>query len=282
MARKIGLSFLGLGTIFFAFMMGVQLYNSSFDMGAVDIRLFIAFLSGVITIGRMLFGLPQHTVSAETLEKEYEDILKNVFQYEPKLRKKLLQAISLYNKNKYRSAIYMLNILLKSCGTNCDIATVNFFLALCYDDQNLQAQAIEHYLQAITYSPTNDTAFSNLGLIYKKMGNFQDAIDCYKKAVAINPNNFFAHNNIAIIHLDMMEADEAIKSAVEALEIKPNMYQAMNTLAMAFSLKTDKVSAEKYFQQSVLNGCPNAVALRAMMNNIATKAQETQGKTSDD
>lgn len=60
-----------------------------------------------------------------------------------------------------------------------DFSAVHFFSALCYDDQELWTQALEHYLQAIRYNPVNDTALSNAGLIYKKMGKTKEALDCY-------------------------------------------------------------------------------------------------------
>lgn len=276
MARKIGLIVLCLGTVCFASMIGFQLYSSGFNISSVDARAFVAFLTGVIAIGRMLVSQPQHTINTSVVEKEYTDILENVFSKEPKARKKLLQAIVLYNQNKFRSAINRLITLLKTCDTNKDASAVHFFLALCYDDQELWTQALEHYLQVVRHNPANDTALSNAGLIYKKMGNINDAIDCYRKAIAVSSDNAFSYNNLAIIYLDIMEVDNAIKAAENALGIKRNMYQAMNTLAMAYSLKNDKQSAEKYFQQSVINGCPDADVLRTMMNHMTVKSQEMQ------
>jgi hypothetical protein len=54
------------------------------------------------------------------------------------------------------------------------------------------------------------------------------------------------------------------------------MYQAMNTLEMAYSLKNDKQSSEKYFIQCVINGSPNVDAPRTMMNHMTVESQEIQ------
>ena len=276
MVRKIGLAFLCLGTAFFACIIGVQFYSSNFDVGAVNARMVMAFLTGVIAIGRMLTNRPQYTFRVAVLEKEHAHTLKDVFLENKKARKKLMKAIVQYNENKFRDAINILTELLKSCETNNDLAAVHLFLALCYDDQELWKQSLEHYVQVIRHDTTNDTAHSNAGLIYKKMGNFNDAIDCYKKAIAINPGNAFAYNNIAGTYLNMLDADSAIESALKTLEIKSNMYQAMNTLALAYSFKNDKESAEKYYQLSVVNGCPNASHLRMMMSQMTSQYQKIQ------
>lgn len=66
-----------------------------------------------------------------------------------------------------------------------------------------------------------------------------------------------------------MDTGNAIFYATEALKIKPDMHQAMDALALAYSLIGDKDLSEKYYQQSVLNGCKDADLLRTRMNQLA-------------
>lgn len=224
----------------------------------------------------MLIRKPRRAANTSTVEKAYADIIKDSFPYSPNNRKKILKAIVLYNENKFKRAIKKLERLLKICRGGIEISAANFFIALCYEEQGIWSQAIEHYLEVIRYNPKNDTALSNLGLIYKKNGKFIEALEFYNKAIEVSPGNAFAYNNLAVLYLDMMETDNAIIAAEEALKIKPSMYQAMNTLAMAYALKKDKHSAEKYYKQSILNGCSDAPALREIMKQVAENVLETQ------
>ncbi|HHV97523.1 MAG TPA: hypothetical protein GXX37_13845 [Clostridiaceae bacterium] len=106
-------------------------------------------------------------------------------------------------------------------------------------------QALEHFQQAISHKPANDIAFSNAGLIYKKMVKINEVFDCYRETTSVNPDNTISYNNIDIIYLDIMKMYGSIKAAKEGatkaakggFRIKLNMYQAINTLAQAYSLK---------------------------------------------
>ena len=68
-------------------------------------------------------------------------------------------------------------------------------------DQNY-TQAQEYFEQAIKLDPKSWTIQNNLGIIYKKLGQYQKAIDIFQKIIDNNPKIPEPHNNLANIFKD--------------------------------------------------------------------------------
>ena len=73
------------------------------------------------------------------------------------------------------------------------------------------------YLNAINCGFHHETAFSNLGIIYKKTGREKKAIAVYKRAIAKNPNFADAHSNLGNLYKALGNLDQALTSAPQIL-----------------------------------------------------------------
>lgn len=241
----------------------------------------IALAGTIVAITRM--AAPQNTsaINREYL-KIYDCIIGDAFRYNPKAQRKMLKAIAFYNRDKYKSAIKAFLSLEDHCVSENERFVVSFFIALCYDDLQIYDIAKAKYKEAISHNENSDTAWSNLGLIHKLLGEYDDAITCLEKAIAIEKKNQQAYSNIASLYLSLLEYEKAIKYAQSAIEIVPNMYQALEILALAYAGKNDKETAEKYYQKSIINGCSDPEILREMIDGLYKGHHSVLNKSNND
>ena len=84
------------------------------------------------------------------------------------------------------------------------------------------SKAMECFDKAIDLDPLNYLAWSNKGLILKKLNRKEDAIACYDKAIEINPTFPNAWFNKGVLLGTIGKIDEAITCLDEVLKIKPD------------------------------------------------------------
>lgn len=129
-------------------------------------------------------------------------------------------------------------------------------------------QSIQYYNQALKLNPRYPEAFSNKGLAYEKLGQFDDAVACYDKAIEINPKdartyynrggvraqrkqwnkavndynkaNYYhkkfpeAYLNIGAIYANLGNYEEAIFEYNKAIELNPDYAKAYFHRGMTF------------------------------------------------
>jgi tetratricopeptide (TPR) repeat protein len=81
---------------------------------------------------------------------------------------------------------------------------------------------VASYNKAINFKPDLVEAYSNIGNVFKILGNLDEAVAGYNKAIAINPEYAEAHSNLGNALRDLGKLDEAVVSYENALTIKPN------------------------------------------------------------
>lgn len=69
-------------------------------------------------------------------------------------------------------------------------------------------------------------AYTNLGLVYQKMGQLGNALENYEKAIALDQNDYIAYNNRGTIFDKLGQFDKAIQSYNKAVTLKPDDYRA--------------------------------------------------------
>ena len=194
--------------------------------------------------------------SNKIYEKAYAKEIGSAFSRPDtkKYKNKLLSALALYNDNNYPAAIKTLEALEKVCNTADDYSAVLLFKALCYTDSGSPETAISEYETLFKYNEKHSQAWSNLGILQKKLGHNAESLNCYENAVKYDPTNAHAYNNIAQAYLADCEWSKVIEPAERALELKNNLYQADTALTVAyFALgKTDE--SKKHFEHAVANG----------------------------
>lgn len=183
----------------------------------------------------------------------YGKIIGNAFEEEPKLEKQLYSAIDDFNKNAYAAAIRKLQKMDEKCTRSAQRFAVQFFTALCYENQNNYPAAIEAYQKALTLRQ-HSSAASNLGMCYMKTGNFDRAVEFYQLAARLDSKNPYPLNNIAQLYIRQGDYESAIAYALQALEREQNFRQASDALAVCYAMLGDQQQYAQYYRRSITCG----------------------------
>ncbi len=81
-------------------------------------------------------------------------------------------------------------------------------------------ESIKLYTKYLEASPSDATAFNELGLVLKRDGRLQEAREAYGKAIAAEPKYPEAYNNLAVVQMAVGEFTEAKKNLQKAMELK--------------------------------------------------------------
>ncbi|MBQ8003460.1 MAG: tetratricopeptide repeat protein [Clostridia bacterium] len=251
--------------VVFLLAMGVSVYG--IVTGDEEIReeiprMIVVAISFAAVIVKVATGQGSRRRSLSFYENHYKKELENAFFYEPKKKKRLLEATRFYDENKYKKSLKILKKLKNECDCWEDCCAVGLFMGLCYTDMGHVQDAYNTYNELIDRVEANDTVYLNMGHLLQTVYQEEDrAVECYQKALQLNPNNPIIYNNLASLQFDTGDWDEAITNAKKALEINSKTYQAASLLAIMYACEGNDEESAKYFAVAVSGGA-NKVNLK--------------------
>ena len=125
----------------------------------------------------------------------------------------------------------------------------HFQIGYCAEKLGMYEEAARAYQKTGEINPRDDSAFSNLCMVYGKLYRLDEAIDSCRRAIQINPALAEAHNNLAWALYRLERYDEAIDSCLQAIRLAPDFAQAHFNLGNNYSaLKKFEKAAESYKQ----------------------------------
>ena len=232
-------------------------------------RTLIICLSGVSALMKTFPKRRPLNQYASAFAKE----LGNAFADDTKKREKLLEAVRLFDEDKNRAALKVLDELRQDARTRDEIYAVGLFTALCQKDLGLSEAAIATYEDTAARSAESSQLYSNLGILYGETDP-KKAFSAYMKAIELDPQNAMPHNNVAALMLRLGEYDGAAQAAANAVEINPNQHQAWTTLAIVAAIKGDGERSEKCVRKAAECGQDEASLRRAITHYVNIAQQE--------
>ena len=121
--------------------------------------------------------------------------------------------------------------------------------------------AEESLHKALSIDPEYAVAHNNLGIVYHKRGFDEEAIEKYKEALRLNPLFAQAHNNLGNIYLEKELLDDAINEYKKTIEIRPDYEIAHNNLGIAYAKKGEIDNAIVSFEKTLAINSLNVEAL---------------------
>ena len=118
--------------------------------------------------------------------------------------------------------------------------------------------------------PNNLDANNNIGLIFYKLGNFEEAIIFFKKAISIDPNFYEAHSNLGAVYKIQKKYDEAKEIYNKIIIINPNYAQAYNNLGVIFE-EQNKFDQSKSYYKKAIEINPKSIEFNYNLGNIYSK-----------
>jgi Tfp pilus assembly protein PilF len=122
------------------------------------------------------------------------------------------------------------------CGPEMRIDARTYYAAgqLLEPQGNLEAAA-QRYQQAIQADPSMLDAYNSLGLVYARLGQFDQAHATLRLALNRAPDQAALHNNLAFVYMLQHQYDNAEAQLNNALSIDPSYARAKMNLAIVFA-----------------------------------------------
>ena len=138
-------------------------------------------------------------------------------------------------------------------------------------DKHLKEQnyteAQKYLEQAKNLDPTSWAIQNNLGIIYKKKGQYQNAVDIYQKIIEKNPYIPEPHNNLANIFKEIGLIKKSENLYLKTLKLRPNSIEYLFNLAVFYS-DTGKTKEAEIYYKKILAIQPNNFHIYYQLSNI--------------
>ena len=107
-----------------------------------------------------------------------------------------------------------------------------------YFDSDQPKEAIDAYRQYLALNPDNPDVRTDMGIMYRKLGDFDRAIEEFKKAAQSDPKHVNSRYNLGLVLLhDKRDIQGAIKAWEEYLRVDPKSERAERVRAQMEKLK---------------------------------------------
>jgi cytochrome c-type biogenesis protein CcmH/NrfG len=107
-----------------------------------------------------------------------------------------------------------------------------------YFDSDRPREAIEAYRQYLAIKPDNPDVRTDMGITYRKLGQFDKALEEFRKAAQIDPKHVVSRYYIGLVLLhDKQDIRGAVKAWEEYLSVDPNSERAQRIRAQIEKMK---------------------------------------------
>jgi serine/threonine protein kinase/Flp pilus assembly protein TadD len=110
--------------------------------------------------------------------------------------------------------------------------------------------AAECYRKVIELDPNNPYAYNNLGAVLLQSGRFQEAVEPLQKSLQFSADGQ-AYSNLGIAYFYLRQYDKAISTYEKAVQLVPNSDMFVGNLAEAYDLAGQKDRALNTFEQAI-------------------------------
>ncbi len=108
-----------------------------------------------------------------------------------------------------------------------------------YFDSDRPKEAIEAYSRYLAVKPDNPDVRTDMGIMYRKLGQFDRALEEFRKAAQSDPKHINSRYNIGLVLLhDKGDIKGAIKAWEDYLKVDPNSERARRIGAQIEKMKT--------------------------------------------
>jgi tetratricopeptide (TPR) repeat protein len=128
-----------------------------------------------------------------------------------------------------------IELIEKAISISPDDAQAHSNLGIAYRNLNQLQKAAEHFHASIQLAPKNPGPFNNLGGVYVLLGHYEGAAMCFKQALAIQPGLADVHFNLGNALVQLQEYDEAIQNLEHCLKLRPDFAECRDALEQAES-----------------------------------------------
>ena len=191
----------------------------------IAIALFVGFAAGA-TVGILYM-----------VNREEKEIKKTAIVQKPQMAPPGVPASASPARDSVElaSQIQTLNEILKKDPKNLP-AWVE--LGNLYFDSDRPEEAVEAYTRYLAAKPDNPDVRTDMGIMYRKLGQFDKALEEFRKAAQSDPKHVNSRYNIGIVLLhDKQDIQGAIRAWEEYLRVDPKSERAQRIRSQIDKMK---------------------------------------------
>jgi predicted TPR repeat methyltransferase len=151
-------------------------------------------------------------------------------------------------------------LIQKSLAVAPDRADCYSNLGIIYRKMGLLEEAIAAYERALALAPNHANAHNNLGVLLKAAGRLPEAEAAYRKAIALNPEHIEAYNNLGIVLGSQRRVKEAIECYCKVRELSPGHAESRRLLAYSYATLGEIDKAVAIYERWLIDEPGNPVA----------------------
>ena len=119
-------------------------------------------------------------------------------------------------------------------------------LGTLHFDSDQPKEAVEAYSHYLAVKPDNPDVRTDMGIMYRKLGQFDRALEEFRKAAQSDPKHVNSRYNIGLVLLhDKQDIKGAIKAWEEYLRVDPNSERGQRIRAQIEKMKTMSTATTK-------------------------------------
>ena len=112
-------------------------------------------------------------------------------------------------------------------------------LGLAYLEENKLAEAEEEFLKLIRLAPDEAMGYANLGLVYLRMGQYENSVEKLQQAIEKEPANPDIRLILAKVYEVTGALDKSLATLNEILKIAPEHIKTLYSLAEFYGKSND-------------------------------------------
>lgn len=137
-------------------------------------------------------------------------------------------------------------------------------------DMDDDEAAKEAYKTAISLDPTTVEAITGMGILSRRLGEYDQAAEYYYKAISLDPNYAQAYSSLVVIHLKQKDFKRAVDVGKRGYNLDESDPAIASNLAVAYHYDGDTVNRDKYYDIAEANGYSNLESLQKIFSGEYT------------
>ncbi len=111
--------------------------------------------------------------------------------------------------------------------------------------------ALKEFQAAAELDPQMATAHSRMGVLYRRLGEYDLAIDAFVEAIRRDPFSFDDTFNLAQLYHFSKRLADAVRAYLHAVDLKPQSFDAQLNLGVCYQQMGDHAAAAERFRRAI-------------------------------